>query len=79
MFILPVTLGDLLARLLKLDLCIVKNALRAVYPAFISVYLFHLIALYFNVISANISQWSQNTRYKAMKKLGVVLNFGWSL
>ena len=48
-----------------------KNALRAVYPAFISVYLFHLIALYFNVISANINQCSQNTHYEAMKKLGL--------
>ena len=56
-----------------------ENALRAVYPAFISVYLFHLIALYFNVISANINQCSQNTHYEAMKKLGVVLNFGWGL
>jgi hypothetical protein len=41
MFILPVTLGDLLARLLNLDLCIVKNALRNVLsrscPSLISV------------------------------------------
>ena len=42
---------------------------------FIPLYLFHLIALYFNVISANIGQCCQNTHCEAMKKLGVVLNF----
>ena len=45
----------------------------------ISLHVFYLIARYFNVISANIDQCSQNTYYEAMKKLGVVLNFGWGL
>ena len=47
--------------------------------ASISRHVFDLIARYFNVISANIDQYSQNTHYEAMKKLGVVLNFGWGL
>ena len=47
--------------------------------ASISLHVFDLIARYFNVISANIDQYSQNTHYEAMKKLGVVLNFGWGL
>ena len=45
----------------------------------ITLHVFYLIARYFNVISANIDQCSQNTHYEAMKKLGVVLNFGWGL
>ena len=66
-------------RSLYCEKCSANRLSRFYFALSITLYLFHLTALYFNVISANINQCSQNTHYEAMKKLGVVLNFGWGL